>query len=302
MTSKEIFLQIVIPLITSLTTGVFTAILQEVIGEKQTKKGSKQKNKSLMRILYIMAGVFIAVFIICFFFIKSDFIINDLFVSLSEVPTTIIPTTTPTITPTPTPTMIAEGKVIREIKFSTEVEGELCRGLFNEKRSYWDYEYSSERFFINPDTNGYMVVCKQKGGIKPEGSLQIEVEISKNLDNYGYGLLFGWRESNRSFCRFVIKREGKIAYAFFTEGVEDNYINSPRIDIPFLLEAGDQDLALHTIRMVLKPNREVIGYFDGKFVASYKYDHCEVGDIGFIAYGNGNKNIYFDNLVLRKIP
>lgn len=220
---------------------------------------------------------------------------------------TSAPTSTPTPTPTSTstsapkdslirtPTTIPVGKLIREISF-TDSQKDYCGGDQSQKGKYWGYDATYERFYIIPDSNGYLVVCLTETTMKPEGSIEIGVEASEDLNNFGYGIFFGWDQETHSRCGFTLKTDGVKTIAYFIEGQSNSRKNSSEVTLFDTLNGE------HTIRMVVNQNRNVIGYFDGKYIADYKFESCKVGSMGFVAYGTGTKNIYFDNLILTQNP
>lgn len=203
-------------------------------------------------------------------------------------------TSMPALTPTQaiTPTPIPYGDVVLEINFAHRGEGE-CNDYDSEKLGYYEKKY-----YIQPNSNGYIAICHEGNNLIPPGALQVVAYPEASSSFYGYGLLFGWKGSGTSTtdaCIMGIRKFGGRTEAVFVDWVESRYKSSTQVLSDIVL-----DNQPHTLRIVFQSNNFAQGYIDGKFFAEHQFTQCSKGPIGLLAWGMDQK-IFFDDLKLFEV-
>jgi len=236
----------------------------------------------------------------------SPFVLNDGSTqndSLPATPSTATPTTSaitspvPGIisTPTTTPTPIPRGEPLMEINFAWRDDGR-CN----------DYDpnvlgYDNQQYYIKPGVNGYVAICHANDNLEPQGSLQISAFPESDFLYYGFGVLFGWAGgglSTTDACIFGVRRN----FLGYTEAVfleRASGVNSASTQV---FHSVTLDNNPHTLRVALHASGLAQGYLDERFIAEHRFTRCSAGPVGFVAWGPGDKKIYFDDFKLFGLP
>jgi len=195
----------------------------------------------------------------------------------------------------PTPTIIPIGKLLMEINFAFENEGN-CNN-YNKKK----LGYEEKRYYIYPGQTGFIAVCHENDDLLPQGSLQVNAFPEQDSDNFGYGVLFGWKKGTvvetSDSCIFGIRRNGPITEAVFVDWVDGQY-NSKQQELPWLT----LDNQPHTLLVTITADGFAQGSVDGRYFAEHQFSKCSQGPIGMVAWGIPDKKIYYDDLKLYHLP
>ncbi len=199
---------------------------------------------------------------------------------------------------TPTPELIISTVIPRidkilEINFS----GGDKVTCVTEDSKLGGYDNSQDNYFVMGKTYGYITYCNISDYTN-QGSLEIKADPVGYPDNFGYGVLFSFvGGDSRDQCSFEIKKEGLETSIAFGEYIEGTW-SKPDTK----LDSYNLDTNPHTLRLVLYPEGNAIGYIDDVKIAEHKFVGCSKGRIGFIAYGLGDTKTSFDDLKLYEIP
>ena len=215
----------------------------------------------------------------------------------------IIGKTENTVTPTetqisiqqsfPESTVIPRFNKILEINFSSGDRG-VC---VTDDSKIGGYDTSQDNYFVFGKKYGYITYCNVSEKIN-QGSLEIKADPSGSPDYFGYGVLIGFvGGEQRNLCSFEIIKDFSKTKIVFGE-----YINNKFKPTTTLLEGYTLDTNPHTLRMVVYPDGKTIGYIDDIKIAEHEFAGCSEGRVGFVAYGQGDDKIVFDDLKLYEIP
>lgn len=216
--------------------------------------------------------------------------------TVSTAESTPTPQPISTATPDVPPTTIARGRLLMEINFAVNGDGDC---------NQYDAAilgYDNRQYYIQPPASrGYIAVC-HNGTWAPRGSLQVTAYPDEESTTFGYGVLFGWAGgglSTTDACIFGIRRRWGSTEAVFSEQVANSYASDSQ-----KLSSVSLDSSPHTLRVTLQPDGSVAGYLDEHFIAEYRFSKCREGPIGLVAWGGGNgeTRIYFDDLKLFDLP
>lgn len=270
-------------------------------GEKHTIEKEKSKNKPKLNFYFIT--VFIVLGGLSGYFLASNFVKNagnlpvrEVSIPVTASPQELLLISTPSLSPTkyPIPTPILyNGDAILEINFALNGEGK-CNDYDRDRLGYYEKKY-----YIQPSFNGYVAICHEGNNLLPPGGLQVVAYPETASSFFGYGLLFGWKGSGTSTkdaCVMGIRKSGERTEAVYVDWVDKNYIASTQVLNEIVLD--DQP---HTLRVVFQSGNLAQGYIDGKFFAEHQFTQCNIGPVGMVAWGSGQK-IYFDDLKLFEAP
>lgn len=182
---------------------------------------------------------------------------------------------------------------IFEINFSSGDNG-LC---ITDDSKVGGYDTSQDNYYVFGKKNGYITYCNASDKVN-QGSLEIRADPSGSPDYFGYGVLMGFiGGEQRNLCSFEIIHDFSKTKVVFGE-----YINNKFKPTTTLLEGFTLDTNPHILRMVVFPDSKVIGYLDDIKIAEHTFAGCSEGRVGFVAYGQGDDKIIFDDLKLYAIP
>ncbi len=203
-----------------------------------------------------------------------------------------IPTTASTQNFTP-PTLIPRINKILEINFSYGDRG-ICN---TDDPKIGGTDNSQDNYFVFGQKNGYITYCNISPLVN-QGNLEITADPHGSPDYFGYGVLMGFIGGDqRNLCSFEIIKDFSKTKAVFGE-----YINGKFTPTAIEIEGYSLDTNPHTIRMVLYPDGKAIGFVDEQKITEHIFAGCSEGRIGFVAYGQGDDRISFDDLKLYAIP
>lgn len=206
---------------------------------------------------------------------------------------------------TGTPTVVADQPIllkftpvprinkILEINFSPGDRG-IC---VTDDTKMGGNDISQNDYFVIGTKNGYITYCNITHLVN-KGSLEITADPHGSPDYFGYGVIFGFiGGKQRDLCSFEIIKDFSQTKVVFGEYIDDYFRPSISQNIGYKLDANP-----HTIRMVLYPDGNAIGYIDEIPIAEHKFIRCSEGRVGFVAYGQGDDKISFDDLKLFALP
>lgn len=208
---------------------------------------------------------------------------------------------------TPTPT---ETQVLAQPSFPASTSIPRLDKIFEINFSYGDRgtcvsddskvggnDISQDNYFVFGKKYGYITYCNITPLVN-QGNLEITADPHGSPDYFGYGVIIGFVGGDqRNLCSFEIIKDFSKTKVVFGE-----YINTKFKPSTTEIEGYTLDTNPHTVRMVLYPNGQAIGYVDEIKIAEHIFAGCSEGRIGFVAYGQGDDKISFDDMKLYALP
>jgi len=156
---------------------------------------------------------------------------------------------------------------------------------------------SQDNYFVFGKKNGYITYCNISPTVN-QGNLEITADPHGSPDFFGYGVIMGFvGGENRNLCSFEVIRDFSKTKVVFGE-----YINGKFKPTSTQVEGYTLDTNSHTIRIVLYPDGKAVGFVDEIAIAEHTFAGCAEGRVGFVAYGQGDDKISFDDLKLYALP
>ena len=188
-----------------------------------------------------------------------------------------------------------------QIDFSSKGDGK-CNDYNSDLLGY-NISDGNGNYYINQGTtsSGYIAICHEDDELEPTGILKVTAYPDKQdpPDDYGFGVLFGWKGSGTSTSDACIlgirKKEGLVQTIF--QVVIDGEWKSYTIEQKEIVLNKEEK----TLKVVMTEDLNASAYLDEVFIGYFNYKNCNNGPIGMVAFGSEGKNIYFDNLRFSEI-
>jgi len=198
--------------------------------------------------------------------------------------------------PNPVPTPIGRGPLQMEINFDWTGDG-ACNNYDTEILGYKDQQY----YIAPPRFPGYIAVCHELGGIKPQGTLQVVAYPGEDSDYYGFGVLFGWKGSGRSTtdaCIVGVRRQGASRAEVVFQEVRGGELKQNLQWLDYNLLSSEPSMLSAT----LTPAGLMQVSLNGTYIAYHQFHSCQIGPVGLVAWNDPSRKVYFDDYKLFELP